>query len=42
MIRAGSDSRGFVLMSRTIAVFDLEFTAWKWAQHWRARLRPAA
>ena len=38
MIRAGSDSRGFVLASPTITVFDLEYTAWEcsMARRWLA------
>lgn len=38
MIRAGSDSRGFVLASPTITVFDLEYTAWECstARRWLA------
>src|SRR5689334_13167178 len=38
MIRAGSDSRGLVLVSPTITVFDLEYTAWacSTARRWLA------
>jgi inhibitor of KinA sporulation pathway (predicted exonuclease) len=38
MIRAGSDSRGLVLTSPTITVFDLEYTAWEcsMARRWLA------
>ena len=38
MIRAGSDSRGPVLASPTITVFDLEYTAWEcsMARRWLA------
>jgi inhibitor of KinA sporulation pathway (predicted exonuclease) len=38
MIRAGSDSRGLVLASPTITVFDLEYTAWEcsMARRWLA------
>ncbi|HWU54156.1 MAG TPA: 3'-5' exonuclease [Rhizomicrobium sp.] len=38
MIRTGSDSRGLVLASPTITVFDLEFTAWEcsMARRWLA------
>src|SRR5678815_1117158 len=38
MIRAGSDSRGLVLTSPTITVFDLEYTAWECsiARRWLA------
>ena len=38
MIRAGSDSRGLILASPTITVFDLEYTAWEcsMARRWLA------
>ena len=38
MIRAGSDSRGLILASPTITIFDLEYTAWEcsMARRWLA------
>src|SRR3954465_12098699 len=38
MIRAGSHSRGLLLASPTITVFDLEYTAWEcsMARRWLA------